>query len=531
MLAVCLVLSFVLGISALNWGKYDCMNPDATAFKSIAKWPPLHPDRFDRPPLHSYINNMLINEPSKWVASATVVFGGQKSEAEKWRWQVRTILARLLQFAFFSGSVALVFVFAREHIGLAAARASAFLLATSPSFLLNKVFLSSDITLIFWMLASLVASGRILKSGGMRASVWAGLFAGFAAATKYNGLAVGLAIPLAHFFFRDGGGRWDFLRRRAFWVGGLAAPVGFVLANPYSVLDYKKFFADFMYNYKVTPIYDGETGGTGYGAFLSALPEVLGWPFLLLAPLLLVLGLLWIWKHRASGAFAATVICGAIFALYFWKIGGFPRMESRFVLPMAPFLLLLVASGWQWLATWRWAAVVPAVLLGGYGIASGFEITRQFVEDPRMAAISWAETHFPKSARIEASTASPAWKWMPGKSLKVIHFPIGMDRNQRFSEALKDDPWVQERLNHNLALNQPEFFTTEALAKRRSDFITVDSQYLHDRLAAPFLEELIAGGHGYHVAFDGKPPVLPQWVFPATPNSVRVRFVILARDP
>ncbi|MCX7713778.1 MAG: hypothetical protein N2035_09000 [Chthoniobacterales bacterium] len=34
-----------------------------------------------------------------------------------------------------------------------------------------------------------------------------------------------------------------------------------------------------------------------------------------------------------------------IFVLYTWKIGAFPRMETRFVLPNAPYFLLLAAAG------------------------------------------------------------------------------------------------------------------------------------------------------------------------------------------
>jgi len=31
-LIACLLISFFSGITALNWGRYDCLNPDATAF-------------------------------------------------------------------------------------------------------------------------------------------------------------------------------------------------------------------------------------------------------------------------------------------------------------------------------------------------------------------------------------------------------------------------------------------------------------------------------------------------------------------
>lgn len=527
-LILCLLISFFSGITALNWGRYDCLNPDATAFKSIKKWPPLHPERFDTPPLHTYLNNTLINEPSKWVTGACVFFGADKINAEKSRWQARVIAARILQAVLMLGCVVCVYLFARDHVGLASARVSALLLATSASFLLTKIFLTADTSLVFWMLASLVASGQILKTGGMNASLLAGIFAGFATATKYNGLAIALAIPLAHMLYRDPRGALAFFKRRAFWVGGFAVPISFVIANPYCILNYKKFGSDFMYNYSVTPIYDGQTAKSGYGDFVASFPEIFGWPLCLLLPVLIVCGLAWTLRQKAWHALAAMALCAAVFALYFWKIGGFPRIETRFVLPTAPLLLLLAAPGWQLLARWKVAVVIPAALLALYGLASGHEITRLFAEDPRAYAIEWADQNFPDKCRIDASTGSPQWKLMPGKKT-VVNFPVGLDRNRRFSEALKDNPWVKDRLNKNMAQNRPEFFTPEELAARNPDFITVDSQNLRDKVAAPFLNELIAGKHGYEVAFEKEAPPLPSWVYPSEPNCLRMKFFILRK--
>ncbi|MFA7344974.1 MAG: glycosyltransferase family 39 protein [Terrimicrobiaceae bacterium] len=528
-LVLCLAISFFSGITALNWGRYDCLNPDATAFKSVKKWPPLHPERFDKPPLHTYINNTLINEPSKWVTGGCVFFGADKAEAEKTRWQARAIAARILQAILMLGCVVCVFRFARDHFGLASARASAILIATSASFLLNKIFLTTDISLVFWMLASLVASGRILKTGGMRASLAAGIFAGLATATKYNGLAVALAIPLAHMLYRDPRGTLAFLGRRSFWAGGFAVPISFILVNPYCILDFRKFASDFMYNYSVTPIYNGQTTGNGYGAFVAAFPEIFGWPLCLVLPVLFVCGLVWAVRKRPESAIAAMGLCAAVFALYFWKIGGFPRIETRFVLPSAPFLLLLAAPGWELFAKWRAAVAIPAVALGLYGLASGYEITRQFTEDPRMEALKWADRNFPDHCKVEASTGSPQWKWMHGKQVAVVNFPIGLERNRRFSETLKDNPWVQDRLQKNLSLNRPEFFTPGELASRNSDFITVDSQNLRDRVAAPFLDALLSGAYGYEVVFQKEAPPLPGWVYPAKPNCLRMKFYILRK--
>ena len=73
-LLLALALSFFTGIQGINWGWYGCLNADAMAFHSIGTSPPLHPGSFDKPPLLPYINNVLINEPSKWVSQVAAFF-------------------------------------------------------------------------------------------------------------------------------------------------------------------------------------------------------------------------------------------------------------------------------------------------------------------------------------------------------------------------------------------------------------------------------------------------------------------------
>lgn len=524
-----LLIALFTGSAAMSWGRFDCLNPDATAFRSIRQNPPLHPGRFDKPPFHTYINNTLFNEPSKWPARIAVFFGADKERVESVRWQVRLFGARLLQAMFFLGCVVCVYLFGRDHFGLAAARTGALVLATSAGFLPFKIYLTTDLPVTFWILASLVASGRILLGGGMPASLVAGVCAGFAAATKYNGVAVALAIPIAHVLYRDGGGFWSFLRRPAFWAGGIIVPVAFLFGNPYALLDYPTFSADFMYNYVVTPIYGGQTG-SGYPKFFAALPEIFGWPLCLLLPGLILLGAWWSLREPRRSAWQAMVIAAACFALYAWKIGAFPRIETRFVLPAAPFLLLLAAPGWQALAKAKPVLIGLVAALCLYGLASAFFVSRLFTQDPRMLALEWAESHLPEVCTLDASNGSPKWRRLkPG--ITVNDFPVGLERNQRFSQTLANNDWVKARLAENLANHRPEFFSVAELTRRNPDFITVDALAMQDSIAGPFLRQLVDGRLGYSTVFKKDAPISPSWVFPRRPSALPATFYILAKSP
>lgn len=526
-LLLALMLSFFNGIQAINWGWYDCLNLDKMAFRSVGVSPPLHPGKFDKPPLLPYINNVLINEPSKLVAKGFIFFGADEHNAEGARWHWRMVCSRLLQWIFYAGLIIFAFLFARDWFGRTSARIVALLLATCSGLVPYKIFLTVDLPLLFFMMAGLYFGVRIMRSpNSIGLSLTAGACAGLAAAMKYNGLGIALVLPLAHFLAPEGfAAAW---KRKSFYLAGLAVPAAFILANPYSVLDARHFIADFMYNYTVTPVYSGETG-TGYRAFLEKLPEILGHPLTFLLPILIVISLLTLFGKGQSTQRRVMFILAAVFALYFYQIGGFPRMEPRFVLPMLPVLLLLTAPAWQWLARWRGVPVLFVVPLAFYGLASGWFVGRMFAEDPRMEAITWARAHMPAKVKIDADS-SPAWQHLENREVKITKFPTGLSRNEIFTKTLGSNPWVKDRLARDKAENKSDFFTEEALRERNPDYITHTSGYFGNEMAAAFLKKLADGVCGYHVVFEKATPALPKWVYPQNPDFVRNHFRILARD-
>jgi 4-amino-4-deoxy-L-arabinose transferase-like glycosyltransferase len=100
------------------------------------------------------------------------------------------------------------FISAQLHslIPLAVARTEdsaaiiAFAFATSAGFIAYAHFLTVDIPLLFWMMAALWATYRLPLAPGTWNYAIAGFLIGIAIATKYNGLAVGIALLVAHFF-------------------------------------------------------------------------------------------------------------------------------------------------------------------------------------------------------------------------------------------------------------------------------------------------------------------------------------------
>ena len=153
-LLLAVVLGFALGVQGLGWGRYDCLNVDAMAFRNIfsKSRPPMHPGEFLKPPFYTYVNHFAARLPATAI-SASAFWMGQK-ERNEFYFLLRLFLARSLNLALFAGAVALIFAVVRKYFDLAAARVSALLFATSAGFVPYQIFLTTDLALVFMMLTS-----------------------------------------------------------------------------------------------------------------------------------------------------------------------------------------------------------------------------------------------------------------------------------------------------------------------------------------------------------------------------------------
>ena len=110
-----------------------------------------------------------------------------------------------------------------------------------------------DVPMVFFLSWGMYFSTLIIKYEDFKNYIFAGLFIGLAASTKYNGGLSALMVPLAHFlriFWRKYEEKRNIVDKikvidlkgiLSLFISGVFAFLGFLVGTPYALLDYKTF--------------------------------------------------------------------------------------------------------------------------------------------------------------------------------------------------------------------------------------------------------------------------------------------------
>jgi hypothetical protein len=539
-LGLALVFLLVFGLS-LRGITAATTHPDQMALLPLFKTglQPFNPGWFEKPPFHTYTNYFLAVLPASGIASALDL-----STADRER--LLLVWSRLVSISLFLAAAGLFYVTVRRAFGAFSANVLTALLASSAGLIAHVHFLTADIPVMAWMLAAFHFSHRVLVGGRLSDYLFAGLFTGIATATKYNGLAIGVAFVAAHYL------RHYYLQKRPFrWmdcvfpaklVAGVALVVlGFVFANPFSIIDRRTFVYDFVHNYKVAFVYEGQTGSS-YGAFFLAIIEVVGVPgfVVLVAGWIgsLILALTGRVGPMQKAAMAMAVV---VVVLYYVKFAPAPRLETRFVLPIVPFVALVPALAVERIRRLRRPFIVAAMLILGYNAACAFVTGGRFNQDPRLAAADWLRENIPPGSVVETDIYAPSWLEGSAEAVKIVEMPFVSGRERLFKHLFKDDPFVVGTPDYYQEVDEMVlWYSARALAARNPDFIVIDALY-YERFTSSgprqalypsmqrFFGDLMEERLGYRIVFDRTTAPVPAWVYPKKPDFQQNRITVLAR--
>jgi len=265
---------------------------------------------------------------------------------------------------------------------------------------------------------ALLGTALVLRGTALRGALLGGLAAGLAAGTKYTA-GIALAPLLSAIVVQARTQRVPLARAAAAPLAAAcaAALAGFLIANPYALLDFSAFHAGISSQRTLTSGENvpklGLTQSSGIVYYLWSLTWGLGW-----VPALAALGGALRLAVRDRALALVLLPAPLLYVLY---MGTQERYFGRWLLPILPILLVLAASFALALARAAArraprlalpAAALAAALLLGQGLVYSFHDDRVLARaDTRNAARAWLLAHVPAGARLVIEPFVPA-RWL-----------------------------------------------------------------------------------------------------------------------
>lgn len=366
-----LLIGGLLSSVGLMWGKVESWNPDEMAFRPLYNG---RPYGYQKPPFHTYFIYFLVLKPLSFLKNyVTLTYQNEKLIMFLW--------ARLLNVGLFIASGCILYKLVEEK-GKKGPIIITGLYITSAGMIAYTHFLTADIPVTFWMLASFLLGYLFYKRNRVRYLILAGVIAGVATATKYNGLFI--TVPLLAFCLFQSRNKFKMFIIYS-TILGLTLLIGFVLANPFSILDHTKFFNDFYYNLKTDTLYRGSSG-RGYLDFLYEITQIIGIP-----ASLLFLGscgyYLFSKAEKGIRNFPPLILASVFMIVVYWLFfGRVSDVYTRFVLPVIPYIFIVLN---EILSPVYKKTRFLYVFIGGiliYNVIASYYVGKRFDNDTRVLA-------------------------------------------------------------------------------------------------------------------------------------------------
>jgi hypothetical protein len=298
----------------------------------------LNPHYFANPPGFTYVLHYLF----------AVAYGGGAGVSHALAFHPSEVYTLARVAAAILGVLALWLLYATgarlfgRAVGLLAAaiEAVAFLPVFYSHLALNDVPTLAPLTL------SLLGSAGVLSKGRRRDYALAGVGLGLACASKYTaGIAIVPFVAVAAARYLDGGAHAGRDALAGIAICAAAALLAFLIANPYSLLDYAGFHRELVHQSTLSSASQGKLGAPregGLAYYLWSLTWGLGW----LPAIAALGGAIVIW--RRGQRYGWMLVPAPLLFLAFMGLQG--RYFGRWLLPVFPLLCLLAAVFVLWSA-------------------------------------------------------------------------------------------------------------------------------------------------------------------------------------
>ncbi len=417
-LALILIAAFLLRIWGIKQGLPYSYNVDeATHFvpRAIAFFSHnLNPQYFLNPPAYSYLLHLIFE---LWFGSADAVSRAYTSNPTE-----VFVIARLVAAVLGTIAVWLTYLAGTRFFdrGVALLGAAIFAFAFLPIFYSHLAL--NDVPTLAPVALSLYGTAGVLRFNRLRDYLIAGVGVGLASATKYTGGITLLCLLGAYLGNAIERPLWPATRR--FLAGLSLALAAFVIANPYSVLDFSAFRWGLAEQASLAagqdPVKLGMSSGAGIPYYLWTFTWGLGW-----GPAVAAVAGAVLLVARRKVAMSLVLLPAPVAFIIF--MGSQQRYFGRWLMPIFPIVALLAASGALALVRWLRRHRVPAPLSGT--IVAVLMLGQSLVAvihndavlsrpDTRNLTRAWMVAHVPPGAKVVFEPVVPDnWATDVGTSL------------------------------------------------------------------------------------------------------------------
>lgn len=329
-----------------------------------------------------------------YIVKMLVTAGGIIHLSDLWIY----VAGRLVVFASAIGAITLTFLLGKRLFDAWTGWLAATLLSAIPGFVIGSHYFKTDVPMICWSLAALLAACELTSRKAASQVLVLGLLVGYSTSVKYSAavlIPVGL---LAVVQTRRAGGHSLSYRRYA-----LGVAVGFFVGDPYAILNFPGFISAVRWvsanNTQGEPYYVARPPAL-IDYTVNVLPYALTWPILVVSACALV-WLVFKQRHHLGLVWAFVL-------LYCGLLAADNTRLVRYTIPILPFAALFVAHLLRSLAKLRYTRVVALVgasCLLAYSFVFSLSYVQAFAQvDPRVQANQWIEAHISNREPISVSS-------------------------------------------------------------------------------------------------------------------------------
>lgn len=306
-------------------------------------------------------------------------------------------------------SVLLTFFIAREYFSEKSALTASALLAVFPIHVTCSRYLKEDALLVFLTLLTLYFVLVGARSGRVRYIFIAAFTAGLSASTKYSG-ALSVFIIIGAPWLRSKEFLPDKRFLKAVVLSGFVCAAGFLIATPYSVLDYTKFLSDL--GYESRHMKKGHTTAVDAWSqlWMYHLSRSIAGGVTFLPALLSLLGIGLFIKRRRVGDLFFIALLLLFYCSSEYVVSKPAPQPERYILPCIPLVAIFGAQFIEVIAAMlsrdKWTYFAFSALVCFFPLKRTLNLTSELKPDTREIMAEWIEGNIPENSKIMIDRAA-----------------------------------------------------------------------------------------------------------------------------